>query len=177
MRAGVQRRRLRVFEEGGNVTLETLAKILEQLPDVRTIDFGGVEIRIPRSDQRDLRSLREAMAGFAAGARKMAEDGDRVIELLDRLIGEPVDVELPAPEAPEPPAPEPPALPATATGPVGATRYQGSITEQRRAEELQKVADDMRRRREERRMKAEATAQKAAGKAKKTVRRKPKGEG
>jgi len=150
-RAGIQRSRLRIFEEGGNITLETLAKLLEQLPDVRTLDFGGVEIRVPRSDQRDLRDVREAMADFAAGAQKMAEeiaagvrkmaaDGERVIELLDRLLGEPVEVSLPVPE-PAPDAARPAPL---HTGPVGATLYEAEITDER-AEELQKIDDRMRR--------------------------------
>lgn len=49
--AGVPRSQLRKFEEGGNITLSTLRKIVAQLPDLETLNLGAVELQPGRVDQ------------------------------------------------------------------------------------------------------------------------------
>jgi transcriptional regulator with XRE-family HTH domain len=40
-RAGIPRDRLRQFENGENITVETLMKILSQLPNLQTVTSGS----------------------------------------------------------------------------------------------------------------------------------------
>jgi transcriptional regulator with XRE-family HTH domain len=49
--AGVPRSQLRKFEEGGNITLSTLRKIVAQLPDLETLNLGAVELQPGGVDQ------------------------------------------------------------------------------------------------------------------------------
>jgi transcriptional regulator with XRE-family HTH domain len=49
--AGVPRSQLRKFEEGGNITLSTLRKIVAQLPGLQTLNLGAVEIQPGGVDQ------------------------------------------------------------------------------------------------------------------------------
>lgn len=86
--AGVPRERLRQLESGGNVTLETLQKILAQLPNLRTLTLGSVELH-PRG--AGAAQVRDALAAWL-------ETGRRLLTLLENVPAEP-----PAP----PPAPAP----------------------------------------------------------------------
>lgn len=51
--AGVPRSQLRKFEEGGNITLTTLRKIVSQLPNIRSLNLGAVALT-PGSVDQDL---------------------------------------------------------------------------------------------------------------------------
>jgi transcriptional regulator with XRE-family HTH domain len=53
--AGVPRSQLRKFEEGGNITLSTLRKIVAQLPDLQTLNLGAVELQPGGVDQELVR--------------------------------------------------------------------------------------------------------------------------
>lgn len=75
-RAGIPRDRLRQFENGENITIETLMKILAQLPDLRTITLGAVE---GRTAGFDLTEIREAVAEWL-------ESGRRVLALIESAI-------------------------------------------------------------------------------------------
>ena len=75
-RAGIPRDRLRQFENGENITIETLMKILAQLPDLRTVTLGAVE---GRTAGVDLTEIRDAVAEWL-------ESGRRLLALLDSAM-------------------------------------------------------------------------------------------
>ena len=75
-RAGIPRDRLRQFENGENITIDTLMKILAQLPDLRTVTLGAVE---GRTAGVDLTEIRDAIAEWL-------ESGRRVLALLESAM-------------------------------------------------------------------------------------------
>jgi transcriptional regulator with XRE-family HTH domain len=71
--AGVPRSQLRKFESGGNITLDTLRKILRQLPNLKSARLDAVELQL---EQTDVGALRVQLTELAATAT-------RVLGLLD----------------------------------------------------------------------------------------------
>lgn len=55
--AGVPRERLRQLETGGNVTLETLQKVLAQLPNLKTITLGATELQTRGATGAEVRDV------------------------------------------------------------------------------------------------------------------------
>jgi len=98
--ADVPRSQLRKFEEGGNITVSTLRKIVAQLPELRSLSLGAVEIAAGGIDPV---AVREAATELMAAAQRLLT-----------ALG------TPAPEAvapvPEKAAPEAPAPAAAAPG-------------------------------------------------------------
>jgi transcriptional regulator with XRE-family HTH domain len=82
--AGVPRQRVRTLENGGNVTLETLEKIVAQLPNLKELPIGGVRVTISGVDVEEIR----AAVSEVEGATR------RLLALLDTVRA----------HAPEPPA-------------------------------------------------------------------------
>lgn len=78
-RAGVPRSQLRKFEDGGNITLATFTKILEQLPNLKSLAIGTVNLSANDGD----RVLRIAAEELIASAR-------RFLALLDTRGPSPV---------------------------------------------------------------------------------------
>lgn len=163
--AGVPRTQLRKLENGQNVTLETLMKILAALPDLQRVTVSGIELQL---EQVDLDALYDGLAQIisaaarvmsvierarpntalnaserrTAAARQRVTSGEsprrreRVWEMEERF------------EPPEPPRkPEPPPS-GIQPGGAGATLYESPISDER-LEELQKIDDRMRREEEE----------------------------
>lgn len=71
--AGVPRSQLRKLEEGGNVTLETVRKVLAQLPNLRSVSLGAVEMHTGAIDPT---TARQAITDLIAA-------GYRVLAVLD----------------------------------------------------------------------------------------------
>lgn len=78
-RAGIPRDRLRQFENGENITVETLMKILGQLPNLKAVSLGAVEAQ---TGAVDITEVREAVAQWL-------ESGRRLLTLLERAIAAP----------------------------------------------------------------------------------------
>ena len=78
-RAGIPRDRLRQFENGENITIETLMKILAQLPNLETVTIGAVEVR---TGAVDIAEVREAVAQWL-------ETGRKLLTLLERIMATP----------------------------------------------------------------------------------------
>jgi transcriptional regulator with XRE-family HTH domain len=55
--ANVHRTQLRQLEEGGNVTLETLAKVVAQLPNLRSLSLGAVQLHTGAIDPTAARQI------------------------------------------------------------------------------------------------------------------------
>ena len=55
--ADVHRTQLRQLEEGGNVTLETLTKVVAQLPNLRTLNLGAVNLQTGAIDPAAARQI------------------------------------------------------------------------------------------------------------------------
>jgi transcriptional regulator with XRE-family HTH domain len=85
--ADVPRSQLRILEEGGNVTLQTLRKVVAQLPNLREMDLDGVTIRTDRS------------ADIRAALRDLIDAANRLLRLMD----EPAALAPPAPDRPAAP--------------------------------------------------------------------------
>ena len=77
--AGVPRERLRQLESGGNVTLETFQKIVAQLPRLKTVSLGSVELQTRGAGMAE---VRDALAAWL-------ETGRRLLTLLENLPTEP----------------------------------------------------------------------------------------
>ena len=58
--AGIQRRQLATLEQGGNVTLATVRKVLGQLPNLETFTLDTIKVQISEADSR---SIANAMFG------------------------------------------------------------------------------------------------------------------
>lgn len=83
--AGVPRTQLRVFEEGGNITMQTFLKIVTHLPNLKMVQAGPLDLELRHADPHTLRNadvaeIREAMAELMEATR-------RVVTLLDRSMG------------------------------------------------------------------------------------------
>lgn len=83
--AGVPRTQLRVFEEGGNITMQTFLKIVTHLPNLKMVQAGPLDLELRHADPDTLRNadvaeIREAMAELMEATR-------RVVTLLDRSMG------------------------------------------------------------------------------------------
>lgn len=104
--ADVPRTRLREFEEGGNITLETLKKILGQLPNLRTVNLGTVEIQTASIDPTAARQILIDLI-TAAG---------RALSLFEAAAPAPARVPIPEP-TPAEPAPDS----------EGARRFEGGM--------------------------------------------------
>ncbi|HEY0143214.1 MAG TPA: helix-turn-helix transcriptional regulator [Thermoanaerobaculia bacterium] len=87
--ADVPRSQLRILEEGGNVTLQTLRKVVAQLPNLREMYLDGVAIRTDRNAE-----VRDAL-------RDLIDAANRLLRLMDEPAA------LAAPEADRPAAPDP----------------------------------------------------------------------
>lgn len=100
-KAGVGRTQLRDLEAGGNVTLETLGKIVSALPSMKVLSFGDVEL-LPRgvraadvlaSARATVAQLQDLIARLEAmSAVPPAVSSDEVTseeaERLDRMVDE-----------------------------------------------------------------------------------------
>jgi transcriptional regulator with XRE-family HTH domain len=78
-RAGIPRDRLRQFENGENITVDTLMKILAQLPNLQSVTLGAVE---GRTTAVDLTEIRDAVAEWL-------ESGRRVLALVESAMARP----------------------------------------------------------------------------------------
>lgn len=121
--AGIQRRQLATLEDGGNVTLVTLRKVLAQLPNLETFTFDAVPATVRReiSDAERRRAadsavelLVKAMVGIVRKADGgLFPDNDDVKAVQDasdawsRALGvaAPSDAERAAAQTPVPVAP------------------------------------------------------------------------
>lgn len=81
--AGVPRERVRQLESGGNVTMETFQKIIAQLPHLKSITVGSVELQTRGASGAQ---IRDALAAWLEAGR----------QLLTMLENVPAD---PGPEA------------------------------------------------------------------------------
>ena len=70
-RAGIPRKQLVMLEQGSNITLATLRKVTSQLPDLKSVALGGLQIGL----SPELEAVRNDAAELYAIARR----------LLDRL--------------------------------------------------------------------------------------------
>lgn len=68
--AGVPRKQVRVLEEGANVTLATVRKIVAVLPNLKQLTLGGVEMR---TESADLEAARRAAAAVYTAARALVK--------------------------------------------------------------------------------------------------------
>jgi transcriptional regulator with XRE-family HTH domain len=67
-RAGLPRSRIQMVEDGGNVTIGTLEKVIAQLPALRVLTLGGVDfVAIDRI------AAQTAVEGVLANAGRLAE--------------------------------------------------------------------------------------------------------
>lgn len=73
--AGVPRERLRQLESGGNVTIETLQKVLAQLPRLKAISIGTVRLE---TGVVSTAQVRDALAAWL-------EAGRRLLTLLENV--------------------------------------------------------------------------------------------
>jgi transcriptional regulator with XRE-family HTH domain len=73
--AGVPRERVRQLESGGNVTLETFQKILAQLPRLKSLSLGSVELQTRGANGAE---VRDALAAWL-------EAGRRLLTLLENV--------------------------------------------------------------------------------------------
>ncbi len=78
-RADIPRDRLRKFENGENITVETLMKILAQLPALQSVTLGAVE---GRTSAVDLTEIRDAVTEWL-------ESGRRVLALVESAMARP----------------------------------------------------------------------------------------
>jgi transcriptional regulator with XRE-family HTH domain len=60
--AGVPRTRLRMFEEGGNITIETLEKIVNALPNLKTVTIGRMQMRTHAEPEEMKKALEDLIA-------------------------------------------------------------------------------------------------------------------
>lgn len=77
--AGVPRERLRQLESGGNVTMETFQKIVAQLPHLKSLSLGSVELQTRGASAAQ---VRDALAAWL-------EAGRRLLTLLENVPAEP----------------------------------------------------------------------------------------
>jgi transcriptional regulator with XRE-family HTH domain len=63
--AGIPRSQLLKFESGGNITLETLRRILRQLPNLKSVRIEAVELQL---EQLDIPALRLSLTELVAAA-------------------------------------------------------------------------------------------------------------
>lgn len=80
---GIQRRQLSTLERGGNVTLNTLRKVLRTLPNLQEFAFEQVRMRpryldLPTFEWADfyqtMRSMQETLEGVGAAVRTWNEN-------------------------------------------------------------------------------------------------------
>ena len=74
--SGVPRSQLRIFEQGGNITLQTFAKLASHLPNLEVVSMGPVELELRHAD---LVVLRGAML-------EVAEAAMRAVKMLDAAV-------------------------------------------------------------------------------------------
>lgn len=98
-RAGVPRSQLKILEKGGNVTLSTLLKILSQLPELKTLTLGPVDLQLRHLDLDEFRRHLGENVLVAA---------DRAVESFDRSkdAGAGIRQRVPRRAATAAPAPE-----------------------------------------------------------------------
>ena len=77
--AGVPRERLRQLETGGNITLETFQKIIAQLPRLKTLSLGSIELQTRGAS---VPQIRDALAAWL-------EAGRQLLTLLESIPAEP----------------------------------------------------------------------------------------
>jgi transcriptional regulator with XRE-family HTH domain len=75
-RAGIPRDRLRQFENGENITIDTLMKILAQLPNLETVTLGAVRARTKAVDLTEVRNA----------AEEWLESGRRLLASIDSVL-------------------------------------------------------------------------------------------
>lgn len=81
--AGVPRERVRQLESGGNVTMETFQKIVAQLPHLKTLSLGPVELQTRGANAAQ---VRDALAAWL-------EAGRQLLTLLENVPAEPAPEE------------------------------------------------------------------------------------
>ena len=74
--SGVPRSQLRIFENGGNITLQTFARLASHLPNLGSVSMGPVELELRHAD---LVVLRGAML-------EVAEAAMRAVAMLDAAV-------------------------------------------------------------------------------------------
>jgi transcriptional regulator with XRE-family HTH domain len=84
-RAGIPRDRLRQFENGENITVETLMKILGQLPNLESVTIGAVQAR---TGSVDLVEVRDSLAEWLESGRKLLTLLERAASTGPRPAGE-----------------------------------------------------------------------------------------
>jgi transcriptional regulator with XRE-family HTH domain len=77
--AGVPRERLRQLETGGNVTLETFQKVINQLPRLKTLSLGSIELQTRGAG---IPQIRDALAAWL-------EAGRQLLSLFESIPAEP----------------------------------------------------------------------------------------
>ena len=77
--AGVPRERLRQLETGGNVTMETFQKIIAQLPRLKTLSLGSIDLQTRGAS---VPQIRDALAAWL-------EAGRQLLTLLESIPAEP----------------------------------------------------------------------------------------
>jgi transcriptional regulator with XRE-family HTH domain len=68
--SGVPRKQVRALEEGANVTLATVRKIVAVLPNLKSVTLGGLTVR---TESADLEAARRAAAAVYAAARALVK--------------------------------------------------------------------------------------------------------
>lgn len=66
--AGVPRKQVRALEDGSNVTLATVRKIVAVLPNLKSVTLGGLTVR---TESADLEAARRAAAAVYTAARAL----------------------------------------------------------------------------------------------------------
>jgi transcriptional regulator with XRE-family HTH domain len=84
-RAGVPRSLIGRFESGGNITVDTLEKLVTQLPTLDVLHFGAVNV-LPAGQVPDLptviRDHAAAAHALIAAATRLAESSAHLLEAL-----------------------------------------------------------------------------------------------
>lgn len=88
--AGIQRRQLATLEQGGNVTLSTIRKVIAQLPNLQSFTLDGVSVEVDPAASRaaddlfneSMRLLGDALEGLARTVRKGSYPTPTTIEAL-----------------------------------------------------------------------------------------------
>lgn len=122
--AGIERKQLSVLENGGNVTLATVRKVLNHLPNIEPFTLGGsgpAVTRLPTPEEqaqamdvatRTLGSMLRTMGAMLQGRLPTAEEANEVAattRMLNEVFGltpqAPPARELQAPRTEQPPRP------------------------------------------------------------------------
>ena len=121
-RAGIPRKQIMALENGANVTLETLRRVIPVLPNLKRVTLGGIEIVTANADLDE--------------ARRAALDLFDVAKRLIAALGAPPATPVAPPKEATPAAISPKEAAHTA---VGAIRFRpGEVSERETAERLER---------------------------------------